>query len=275
MHDDFRSYVFCIALCLLLGACSGNGAGLDSGGRPLPPGGSTGGALIADFDSIQQHVFTPICTVCHAGGAAPQGLRLDAANSYAMLVGVPSNEVPALMRVKPGDPDSSYIIQKLEGHASVGAQMPFGGPALPPATIAVIRQWISDGALRSPVAATAKFAVTTAVPGLHELVLEAPSRVVVEFSGELDQTRLDGSSVRLERLGMDGATTQVGVTLVVAPGDPRTLLVEPHGVLGVGRYRLAISGAPATGVSGISGALQPAGPDAETLVSEFEVVGQP
>jgi len=60
----------------------------------------------------------PICSVCHIGGAAPEGLRLDAADSFNLLVGVPSTEVPSLLRVKPGDPDNSYIIQKLEGHAA-------------------------------------------------------------------------------------------------------------------------------------------------------------
>jgi hypothetical protein len=144
----FRNALLCAAAAASLSACAGNGMGLDQGGRPLPPGGSGGGTLTADFDSIQQNVFTPICTACHAGSNAPQGLHLDAANSYAQLVGVASVEQPSILRVAVGDPDGSYIIQKLEGHAATGAQMPFGGPPLPAATIAVIRQWISAGALR-------------------------------------------------------------------------------------------------------------------------------
>lgn len=130
----------------MLAACGGgSGEGLDANGRPIA-GGAAPGALAADFGSIQDHVFTPICTVCHAGGAAPQGLRLDAANSYAMLVGVPSSEVPAVLRIAPGQPDASYLIQKLEGHAAVGSRMPFGGPYLDAATIDIIRQWIAAGA---------------------------------------------------------------------------------------------------------------------------------
>ena len=132
----------------LMSSCGGgSGEGLDSSGRPLTPGGSDdSGALAANFTSIQSHVFTPICSVCHAGGAAPQGLRLDAGNSYALLVGVSSSEVPTVKRVEPGQPDNSYLIQKLEGHAAVGARMPFGGPYLDDASIAIIRQWISAGA---------------------------------------------------------------------------------------------------------------------------------
>ncbi|MGE5337462.1 MAG: hypothetical protein ACM3PU_06515 [Gemmatimonadota bacterium] len=141
-------YAMCAAAALLAGCGPGSGDGLDSNGRPIESGGPATSPLTPDFQSIQQHVFTPICTVCHAGAGAPQGLRLDAANSYGLLVGVPSTEVPSILRVEAGNPDNSYLIQKLEGHATVGARMPFGGPYLDAATIAVIRQWITSGAAR-------------------------------------------------------------------------------------------------------------------------------
>ena len=112
---------------LVLAACAGNGEGLDAQGRPLV---SNPQALLPTFQSIQDHVFTPICAQCHVGAAAPLGFRLDAAASYAMLINTPSVEVPGLRRISPGDPNNSYLIQKIEGHASVGAQMPLGGPAL-------------------------------------------------------------------------------------------------------------------------------------------------
>lgn len=135
------------AAAVLLAACGGgSGEGLDSSGRPLAPGAGTGGPLNASFVSIQEQVLTPLCTVCHAGSAAPVGLRLDASSSYSALVGVASGEVPALMRVAPGRPDDSYLVQKLEGHAAVGARMPLGGPYLDATTLAIIRQWITAGA---------------------------------------------------------------------------------------------------------------------------------
>lgn len=138
----------CMLAAWLLAACGGgSGEGLDSNGRPLQPGGDVGGALQASYPSIQDHVFTPICTVCHAGSAAPMGLRLDAGNAFRALVGSASAEVPSLLRVAPGRPDESYLVHKLEGHAAVGARMPLGGPYLDAATIAIVRQWISDGAL--------------------------------------------------------------------------------------------------------------------------------
>ena len=134
-----------ILAALVCSACAGNGDGLDQNGRPIEEGGGNG-VLTADLQSIQDNVFTPVCTACHVGAGAPMGLSLDAANSFNMLVGIPSVEVPSLQRVAPGDPDNSYIIQKLEGTAAVGDQMPRGGPPLPSATIQVIRQWITQGA---------------------------------------------------------------------------------------------------------------------------------
>ena len=160
-------------LATLLGACAGSGQGLDANGNPIGSGDVAEAGLTADFKSIQDHVFTPICVRCHSGAAAPQGLQLDAAHSYALLVGVPSAEQPSLERVSAGDPDHSYLILKLEGAAGiVGAQMPFGGPYLPQSTIDVIRQWISDGAQPPPAAASAAtdaFAVSAIAPadGAH------------------------------------------------------------------------------------------------------------
>ena len=70
----------------LLAACAGNGEGLDANGRPIS---SEPQPLLPELQSIQDQVFTPICTTCHAGAAAPLGFRLDANSSYAMLVGQP------------------------------------------------------------------------------------------------------------------------------------------------------------------------------------------
>lgn len=264
-----------MALCALgLTACSGNGKGLDTAGRPLSEGGGASGPLTADFASIQSHVFTPICTACHAGGAAPQGLRLDAANSYALLVGVPSNEVPSVLRVAPGDPDHSYLIQKLEGHAAVGAQMPFGGPPLAAETIAVIRQWITDGA--APAAAAAPSPVlklTAAAPADHDVLVGAPRQLVLAFSSELDRTRLDAGSLRLERWVDATAREPLAVVLATARGAPATLLVSPLAPLGEGRYRLYIPEPPATGLAGIGGERPGVAPGGTTL-AVFDVVEQ-
>ena len=274
--------MWALAACAVsLAGCAGNGMGLDQNGRPSPPGGNIGGVLTADFDSIQQHVFTPICTVCHAGGSAPQGLRLDSVNSYALLVGVPSTEVPSVLRVKPGDPDHSYIIQKLEGHAAVGAQMPLGGPYLDAATIAVIRQWITDGALRTPAAAaTGSFAAEAVVPAPGDVLFNAPARIVVAFNQDLDETRVDRSSVHLERIGrdsVDAGSQWVSTVMVVPRGNPRALLIEPVAPLADGIYRVVVNVLSGTGLSSISGERlggQSRTTREEIVVTQFEVAVQ-
>ena len=133
-----------MSLCVLAACNAGSGVGLDESGRPLrrgpPPGDEP------TLANIQDRIFTPLCTQCHVGAGAPQGLRLDELNAFGDLVNVPSREVPALLRVEPFDPDRSYLVQKIEGTAAVGAQMPPGGPPLPVEDIQLIRDWIADGA---------------------------------------------------------------------------------------------------------------------------------
>src|SRR5262245_48579143 len=80
------------ALTASLAGCAGSGEGLDQNGNPASE--NNGPApLTADFKSIQENILTPSCAQCHSGATAPRGLRLDAQNSYAMLVGVNSAEV--------------------------------------------------------------------------------------------------------------------------------------------------------------------------------------
>jgi hypothetical protein len=104
------------------------------------------------LDDIQAAVFMPTCAVsgCHtgpAGGTLPAGMDLTSADaSFANLVGIASLQQPSLSRVGAGDPDNSYLIQKIEGNA--GSRMPLGGTPLDQAVIDDIRQWISDGANR-------------------------------------------------------------------------------------------------------------------------------
>jgi hypothetical protein len=227
----------------LLAACAGNGAGLDANGEPLGSGDAPPAPLTANFQSIQDNVFTPICVRCHSGAGAPQGLQLDAAHSYALLVGVPSNEDSGLERVKPGAPDASYLIRKLQGSAGiVGAQMPFGGPPLPQATIDVVRQWISDGAANAPAAAAAKFAVAGIAPE-QDAHLAAPlARVVVAFSAELDANLLNDTTVQLERVIGEFATPVGPFSAQLAEGDARVLLITPQRPLGAGSYRVTLRG---------------------------------
>ncbi|MGB6309679.1 MAG: hypothetical protein WBF89_17970, partial [Steroidobacteraceae bacterium] len=163
--------------------CAGNGEGLDQNGQPLSSGGGSGGPVTADFESIQENVFTPICSKCHIGASAPEGLQLDAGHSYNLLVGVPSVEQPNLLRVKPGDPDDSYMVHKIEGLPGIdGGQMPLGETPLPQATIDAIRQWITNGAPNAAAAQAQILAVQTTAPLDRAVVATSPLHILVTFT---------------------------------------------------------------------------------------------
>src|SRR5262245_29428518 len=166
--------------------------------------GGASGPLTANFDSIQANIFEPLCSHCHSGANAPAGLRLDGANSYALLVGTTSVERPNLKRVAPGDPNASYIINKLEGGPNiVGERMPAGLPALPQADINVIRQWITDGAQPSS-SASGPVRVTSLSPTPNSTVLALPASITVGFDREVNAPSVTTASFALTRAGTDG-----------------------------------------------------------------------
>ena len=229
-------------------ACTGSGVGLDANGNPITPGGG-GEPLTPDFKSIQDNVFTPICTRCHIGAGAPQGLQLDAAHSYAMLVGVPSVEQPNVLRVKSGDPDNSYMVQKIEGAATIsGARMPFGGPYLPQSTIDVIRTWVTNGAQPAAMAASAavtqhhaSFAVEVTAPDEGTVLSVTMPAIVVAFNHEIDASLVNYTTVMLERTDVTPAAP-VTVSSALAAGNPRVLLITPRAPLAAGSYRVTLRG---------------------------------
>ena len=106
------------------------------------------------LDQIQTVVFTPSCATagCHDNITQAAALSLaDADTSYSEMVGQFSNQngQANVQLVAVGDPDNSYLIQKLENAASIsGARMPLNRPAIAQSDINQIRQWIMAGAVR-------------------------------------------------------------------------------------------------------------------------------
>jgi len=110
------------------------------------------------FASVQRDILEAAdatgraaCTNCHTdvGGRNPSGgLNLRHELAYTSLVNVASRGKPSAMRVIPGDPDNSYIVQKLEGRSGiVGERMPrTGGPYLTEGQMTIIKRWIETGA---------------------------------------------------------------------------------------------------------------------------------
>jgi hypothetical protein len=98
---------------------------------------------------IQDRVFTRRCALsgCHIGAGAQQGMSLAPGEAYDNVVGVPSVEMPALLRVAAGDPNASYLVMKIEGASSALPRMPLNRAPLSQMEIDVIREWVLRGAL--------------------------------------------------------------------------------------------------------------------------------
>ena len=112
------------------------------------------------FASIQHDIFETTdsagrqaCTVCHTSTERNPagGMNVNHDVAYDQLVNAPVRGRVGAIRVIPGDPDNSYLIQKLEGRADiVGRRMPFNGPPfLTDGQILIIRRWIAIGAPRN------------------------------------------------------------------------------------------------------------------------------
>lgn len=232
-------------VAILLSACTGG----DGSSLPprLPPE-----SIGPNFSEIQASIIEPNCatTGCHLGAAAPQGLRLDSANSYGMLVGVASSEASSILRVAPGNPNNSYLIQKLEGTASVGAQMPLGAPALEQAAIDVIRQWISDGAIDDRVPSSNPIKLTSLSPVPGSTLSTAPTNIVAMFDRELDVSTVNAMTFLVESSGGDatfddGNETTIDASAISA--NPTTATFDLAGVaMANDTYRVRLLGSGAS-----------------------------
>lgn len=104
-------------------------------------GASLGTAQQIDYATQVQPIFNANCVGCHGG---TNNLFLE---SYATVMAGTSLHGPV---IKPGNGAGSILIQKLEGTASFGSRMPFGGPFLVENQIQLIRTWIDEGAKAVP-----------------------------------------------------------------------------------------------------------------------------
>lgn len=259
-----------------------------SGSGPLN---QAGGALLPNYDSIQANILTPLCTNCHVGATAPLGLRLDAANGYDLLVNRPSVQQPSLLRVDPFNPNLSYLIQKLEGTGATGGQMPLGAPALPQADINIVRQWIAEGAARSPAPPpTNPVRVSSLDPLPASAVPTLPMVVTAIFDRDLNAASVDTNSFHVERSGGDGTFgdgNEVAIVpdaVSVPPANPRTALFDMSSATPVeDTYQVTLLGTGSAAILDLGGnaldgefsATFPSGDGSAggDFVAEFSVVG--
>lgn len=109
----------------------------------------------ATFTEVRDELLVTSCALssCHGGGTGDLTMSADDPGAiYGALVDVPSVHDPAILRVKPGDPDNSFLIQKLEGtHANANEDNeamppPLGLADRDPEMIERVRSWIENGA---------------------------------------------------------------------------------------------------------------------------------
>lgn len=136
-----------ILACSLMACDAGNGLGLDENGHPLTS--SAGYSSESTLVYIQDSVFTPSCAMpgCHGGSSPILGLRLEESYSFDNLVNQASVQIPTMQLVIPGDPDNSYLVQKLDGTAASGQTMPLNQPVLSQDLLSAVRIWVEAGAI--------------------------------------------------------------------------------------------------------------------------------
>jgi len=100
----------------------------------------------ATFAEVRDEILVPSCgfSTCHGTGTG--GLTLDEDLTAADLVGVAASGDPTASLVVEGDPDASYLLQKMRGDSGiVGTVMPPSG-ALDAETVGRVEAWIAAGA---------------------------------------------------------------------------------------------------------------------------------
>jgi len=137
-----------------LTGCAGGGGGGGGGAPPMRPCTTTTPPSVS-FSMDIQPIFNRSCALvsCHTGAVPAQGQDLTAGVAYGQLVNVSSTEQPKLKRVKPGEPNNSYLVRKIQGGPNIsGVLMPNGCPGVPaagaqcltPDEIMAIVQWITE-----------------------------------------------------------------------------------------------------------------------------------
>jgi len=149
-----RALAIVLAIGGALTGCAGSGGG-GGGGAPPKPACKPPATPTVSFSMDIQPIFNRSCALvsCHTGAVPAQGQDLTAGVAYGQLVNVASTEQPRLKRVKPGDPNTSYLVRKIQGGPNIsGVLMPNGCPGAPlngaqcltPDEIMAIVVWITE-----------------------------------------------------------------------------------------------------------------------------------
>jgi hypothetical protein len=94
------------------------------------------------FKTEVQPILQQYCTECHKpGGEGTAKSGLDMSSYEALMKGTKFGPV-----VKPGDSLSSALNMLVEGRADPSIKMPHGRESLPADKIAILKNWVQQGA---------------------------------------------------------------------------------------------------------------------------------
>ncbi len=106
---------------------------------PTPAVLSAGGKATVDFGKQIVPILSANCYECHGNGKSKGGVRLD---DWKWM----TTERKGEWAVKPGDPAASLLLRNIELPVSDDSAMPPDGDRVSPADVALIREWIVQGA---------------------------------------------------------------------------------------------------------------------------------
>ena len=108
------------------------------GPAAAPAGGETGASSSSDASAqAVSKIFASQCSYCHTA----ESDSVDLTGPPSSLIGVGSSTGKPL--VAPGDPDGSYLMDKLLGRHAKGELMPMGGAPLAAEELESVRSWIA------------------------------------------------------------------------------------------------------------------------------------
>jgi hypothetical protein len=224
----------------LLCACSTPGPIVPAGGgdpaalAPIPSAPAPAG--LATFRSLYEHVLARRCAIpsCHGGSFEPS--LGSATGAYDALVHAPAAARPRTLRVVAGDPDRSYLLERLTQDGPL-PRMPFNFPPLPDEEIALVRDWVASGALfdiEGPAPARPNFPPETPEPfvyrGEERIDDPPPAGVRVGEGFALWTTPRDFESAESCTLPHEGDRCVPWVAFAFFDADYRGLCTQPSPV---------------------------------------------
>ncbi|HUQ07896.1 MAG TPA: hypothetical protein VM261_35620 [Kofleriaceae bacterium] len=231
---------------VVLGALAACGSDLDVDGDHVDAAVDPDPLAVEDtpdpgsFDDLHRTIIAPRCSgqpgLCHNGQFEPN--LSTPGNAYAYLVGRPALEKPTLLRVNPGNPATSVLVDKLRNRG-VATRMPLGADPLEESQIAAVEAWISGGALRRPGARPAP--MLNNPPRRPEIAIYAANGARLDIAGPV--TVSAGATITLRHSVRDFETPDAqipfGAFVLQAP-DGRSVVfnaaatMDPH--VGVTTY---------------------------------------